>query len=131
MTAPTGQDFTEASRWRRRPRPTFAWTAQAVTGVLLLVLLTMHMVAQHFLVPGGLRGYAQVVAWLRNPVVFTLEALLLVAVSWHAMAGVHAILLDLGLRGRTERIVAGILGDLMIVTILYGLWLLCMIAFRG
>ena len=59
MATPTGQDFSEASRWRRRPRPTFAWTAQVVTGVLLLVLLTMHMVAQHFLVPGGLRGYAQ------------------------------------------------------------------------
>jgi succinate dehydrogenase hydrophobic anchor subunit len=73
MTAPTPQDFTEASRWRRRPRPTFAWTAQIVTGVLLLVLLTVHMIAQHFLVPGGLRGYAQVIAWIRNPLVFTLE----------------------------------------------------------
>jgi succinate dehydrogenase hydrophobic anchor subunit len=131
MTAPAPQDFTEASRWRRRPRPTFAWTAQVVTGVLLLVLLTMHMIAQHFLVPGGLRGYAQVVAWLRNPVVFTLEALLLVAVSWHAMAGVHAIMLDLGLRGRTERIVAAVLGYVMVATILYGLWLLYMIALRS
>jgi succinate dehydrogenase hydrophobic anchor subunit len=131
MTAPAPQDFTEATRWRRRPRPTFAWTAQVVTGVLLLVLLTVHMVAQHFLVPEGLRGYAQVVAWLRNPVVFTLEALLLVAVSWHAMAGVHAIMLDLGLRGRTERIVAAVLGYVMVATILYGLWLLYMIAFRS
>jgi succinate dehydrogenase hydrophobic anchor subunit len=131
MTAPAPQDFTEASRWRRRPRPTFAWTAQVLTGVLLLVLLTVHMIAQHFLVPGGLRGYAQVVAWLRNPVVFTLEALLLVAVSWHAMAGVHAIMLDLGLRGRTERIVAAVLGYVMVATILYGLWLLYMIAFRS
>jgi succinate dehydrogenase hydrophobic anchor subunit len=131
MTAPTPQDFTEATRWRRRPRPTFAWTAQVVTGVLLLVLLTVHMVAQHFLVPEGLRGHAQVVAWLRNPVVFTLEALLLVAVSWHAMAGVHAIMLDLGLRGRTERIVAAVLGYVMVATIVYGLWLLYMIAFRS
>ena len=53
MTAPTPQDFTEAGRWRRRPRPTFAWTAQVVTGVLLLVLVTVHMVAQHFLVPAA------------------------------------------------------------------------------
>jgi succinate dehydrogenase hydrophobic anchor subunit len=131
MTAPAPQDFTEATRWRRRHRPTFAWTAQVVTGVLLLVLLTVHMVAQHFLVPEGLRGYAQVVAWLRNLVVSTLEALLLVAVSWHAMAGVHAIMLDLGLRGHTERIVAAVLGYVMVATILYGLWLLYMIAFRS
>ena len=131
MAAQTRQDFSEASRWRRRPRPTFAWTAQVISGMLLLVLLTVHMVAQHFLVQGGLRGYAQVVAWIRNPVVFATEALLLVAVTWHAIAGVHAVMLDFGLRGRTERIVARILGDLMVATILYGLWLLYMIAFRG
>jgi succinate dehydrogenase / fumarate reductase, membrane anchor subunit len=131
MVTRTNQDFTEAARWRRRPRPTFAWVAQVVSGVLLLVLLTVHMVAQHFVVNGGLRTYADVVAWIRNPVVFTVEALLLVCVTWHAIAGVHGILLDLGLRGRAERVVARVLGDLAVATILYGLWLLSMLAFRG
>ena len=130
MATRLGEDFTEATRWRRRPRPTFAWLAQVVSGVLLLVLLTVHMVAQHFLVEGGLRTYDQVIAWIRNPLVFAVEALLLVCVTWHGIAGVHAVLLDLGLRGRTERIVARILGDVMIATILYGLWLLYMLAFR-
>ena len=105
------EDFTEATRWRRRPRPTFAWLAQVVSGVL--------------------RTYDQVVAWIRNPVVFTVEALLLVCVTWHAIAGVHGVLLDLGLRGRAERIVARLLGDLAVATILYGLWLLSMLALRG
>jgi succinate dehydrogenase hydrophobic anchor subunit len=131
MATQLGEDFTEATRWRRRPRPTFAWLAQVVSGVLLLVLLTVHMVAQHFLVEGGLRTYDQVIAWIRNPLVFALEALLLVCVTWHGIAGVHAVLLDLGLRGRTERIVARILGDVMVATILYGLWLLYMLAFRS
>ena len=72
------QDFTEATRSRRRPRPTFAWLAQVVSGVLLLALLTVHMIAQHFVVEGGLRTYDQVIAWIRNPVVFAVEALLLV-----------------------------------------------------
>jgi succinate dehydrogenase hydrophobic anchor subunit len=130
MATQLEEDFTEATRWRRRPRPTFAWLAQVVSGVLLLVLLTVHMVAQHFLVEGGLRTYDQVIAWIRNPLVFVVEALLLVCVTWHGIAGVHAVLLDLGLRGRTERIVARILGDVMIVTILYGLWLLYMLAFQ-
>jgi succinate dehydrogenase hydrophobic anchor subunit len=131
MATRTEQDFTEAARWRRRPRPTFAWVAQVVSGVLLLVLLTVHMVAQHFVVEGGLRGYADVVAWIRNPVVFAVEALLLVCVTWHASAGVHSVLLDLGLRGRAERIVARVLGDVAVATVLYGLWLLYMLAFRG
>ena len=47
------EDFTEETRSRRRPRPTFAWLAQVVSGVLLLVLLTVHMVAQHFVVEGA------------------------------------------------------------------------------
>ena len=130
MATRTSQDFTETTRWRRRPRPTFAWLAQVVSGVLLLVLLTVHMIAQHFVVDGGLRTYDQVIAWIRNPLVFAVEALLLVCVTWHGIAGVHAVLLDLGLRGRTERIVARILGDVMVATILYGLWLLYMLAFQ-
>src|SRR5215204_2495425 len=125
------QDFTEATRSRRRPRPTFAWLAQVVSGALLLALLTVHMIAQHFVVEGGLRTYDQVIAWIRNPVVFAIEALLLVCVTWHGIAGIHAVLLDLGLRGRTERIVARILGDVAVATVLYGLWLLYMLAFRG
>ena len=131
MATQLKEDFSEATRWRRRPRPTFAWLAQTLTGVLLLVLLTVHMVAQHLVVSGGLRSYDQVIAWIGNPVVFAVEALLLVCVTWHAIAGVHAVLLDLGLRGRTERIVARILGDLAVATILYGLWLLYRLAFRG
>jgi succinate dehydrogenase hydrophobic anchor subunit len=131
MATQLKEDFTEATRWRRRPRPTFAWLAQTVTGVLLLILLTVHMVAQHFVVSGGLRTYDQVVAWIRNPVVFAVEALLLVCVTWHGIAGVHAVLLDLGLRGRAERILARILLDVAVATILYGLWLLYMIAFGG
>jgi succinate dehydrogenase hydrophobic anchor subunit len=131
MATQIDQDFTEATRWRRRPRPTFAWLAQVVSGVLLLVLLTVHMVAQHFVVSGGLRTYDQVIGWIRNPVVFVVEALLLVCVTWHGIAGVHAVLLDLGLRGRAERMVARVLLGLAVATVLYGLWLLYMLAFRG
>jgi succinate dehydrogenase hydrophobic anchor subunit len=131
MVTQLNRDFTEATRWRRRPRPAFAWLAQVVSGVLLLVLLTVHMVAQHFVVEGGLRTYADVVAWIRNPVVFALEALLVVCVTWHGIAGVHAVLLDLGLRGRAERIAARLLFALAVTTVLYGLWLLYRIAFGG
>jgi hypothetical protein len=47
------------------------------------------------------------------------------------MARVHAVMLDLNLPGRTERIVAAILGYVMTAITLYGLWLLYMIAFRS
>ena len=130
MATRTRPDRTQAAS-PRRPRPTVAWMAQVVSGVLLLVLMTVHMVAQHFVVEGGLRTYQDVVAWIRNPVVFAVEALLLLTVTWHGIAGVHAVLLDLGLRGRAERIVARVLLGLAVVTVAYGLWLLATIAFRG
>jgi succinate dehydrogenase hydrophobic anchor subunit len=120
-----------AAAGRRGPRPTVVWLAQVVSGVLLLVLMTVHMVAQHFVVDGGLRTYQDVVAWIRNPVVFAVEALLLLTVTWHGLAGVHAVLLDLGLRRRSERIAERVLRGIAAVTVVYGLWLLATLALRS
>jgi succinate dehydrogenase hydrophobic anchor subunit len=131
MAMRTREDFTEATGAPQHPRPAFIWMAQVVSGVLLLVLMTVHIVAQHFVVQGGLRTYADVVAWIANPVVFTVEVLLLVTVTVHAIAGVHAVLLDLGLRGRAERAVARVLRAVAVATVAYGLWLLSTIASRG
>ena len=47
---------------RTRNRAGRLWLIQAITGVLLVVFLGVHLVAQHLLVPGGLRDYAAVVA---------------------------------------------------------------------
>ena len=44
MATQLKEDFTEATRWRRRPRPTFAWVAQVTSGVLLLVLGVVPLV---------------------------------------------------------------------------------------
>jgi succinate dehydrogenase hydrophobic anchor subunit len=131
MATRVREDLTDAARPPQRPRPAVIWMAQAVSGVLLLVLMTVHMVAQHFVVAGGLRTYADVAAWIRNPVVYATEVLLLLTVTWHAIAGVHAVLLDLGLRGRAERRAARVLLGVAIATVAYGLWLLTTIAFRG
>ena len=59
MATPVKEDFTEATRWRRRPAH-LRLGGPVVSGVLLLVLLTVHMVAQHFVVEGGLRTYGDV-----------------------------------------------------------------------
>jgi succinate dehydrogenase hydrophobic anchor subunit len=127
----TRPDGTEAAGPRRQPRPIVVWLAQVVSGVLLLVLMTAHMVAQHFVVAGGLRTYQDVVAWIRNPLVFVVEALLLLTVTVHGLAGVHAVLLDLGLRGRAERVAERVLRGVAVVTVTYGVWLLATIALRG
>jgi succinate dehydrogenase hydrophobic anchor subunit len=109
-------------------RPTWAWVWQAGTGVALLVLLTVHMIAHHFVVEGGLRTYAEVVDYLRSPVIFVTEHLFLAVVTLHAMLGVRAVILDLGLSPRAEGRATRWLTGLGIVTVAYGVWLLWTVA---
>jgi succinate dehydrogenase hydrophobic anchor subunit len=99
------------------------WLVQAGSGLLLLVLLCLHMIANHFVVPGGLQTYADVVRYLSNPVILILEMTFLVAVTGHAALGVRAILFDLGLSRRAGRNVSLALGALSIVAVAYGAWL--------
>ena len=84
------------------PPPTDAhlsrtWRLTAASGVALLVLVTVHMVAHHFVVKeiGGLRTYAQVLDYIGNPVMFVIEAAFLVIVTLHAMLGLRSVLFDL------------------------------------
>lgn len=112
------------SAYARRERHTTAWLWQAASGVLLLVLLTVHMIAQHFVVEGGLRSYVEVVAYLRSPVILVVEHLFLLTVTLHAMLGVRAVLFDFGLAPATERRVTRWLIAVGALTVVYGVWLL-------
>jgi succinate dehydrogenase hydrophobic anchor subunit len=119
-TAPRATDTGFAAR----ERPSWAWIWQAGTGVALLVLLTVHMIAHHFVVDGGLRSYAEVVDYLGSPVILVTEHLFLAVVTLHAMLGVRAVILDLGLSARIERRVSGWLTAVGVGTVVYGVWLL-------
>src|SRR5512142_95478 len=86
---------TDRSRW--------LWMWQAVSGIALIGLVGLHWVAQHYLAAGGLRTYAEVVAYLRLPIALALELAFLAVVTGHALVGVRAILGDLGLPPRIRR----------------------------
>ena len=105
----------------KEPKPTVAWLWQVVTGVGLVVLLGLHMIANHFVAKGGLRDYAAVVAYLRDPIILALEILFLICVTTHALLGVRAILLDFGLSERIEQLVTRILKWIAVLTVGYGL----------
>jgi succinate dehydrogenase hydrophobic anchor subunit len=102
-------------------KPTVAWIWQVATGVGLVVLLGLHMIANHFIAKGGLRDYAAVVAYLRNPIILVLEVLFLVCVTTHALLGVRAILLDFGLSDRLEQMLTRVLKWIGVLTVGYGL----------
>jgi succinate dehydrogenase hydrophobic anchor subunit len=103
------------------PKPTSAWLWQIFTGVGLVVLLGLHFIANHFVAQGSLRDFAEVVAYLRNPFILSLEVLFLLCVTTHALLGVRAILLDFGLSELAERRVGRALKVLGVLTVGYGL----------
>ncbi len=110
-----------------------SWLSTAFTGVALLVLVTIHMVAHHFVVRqvGGLRTYDQVLAYVGNPLILAIEAIFLVVVTWHAMLGLRAVMLDLALPARLERLVRPGVTVLGGATVAYGLVLLGTLAARA
>jgi succinate dehydrogenase hydrophobic membrane anchor protein len=109
------------------------WRATAMTGVLVLVLVTVHMVAHHFVVKeiGGLRTYEQVLEYIGNPVILVLEELFLVAVTWHAMLGLRSVLFDFGLPSAWRRRVSRGVTTLGILTVVYGSFLVFTLASRA
>lgn len=102
---------------------TYAWIGQAVSGVLLLGLLGLHMIAHHFAVEGGLRNYEQVLTYLGNPLILVIELLFLVIVMYHALVGVRSIIFDLGLEPHQERTVTGVLTVIGVIVVIYGFYL--------
>ncbi len=106
---------TDKSRW--------LWLLQALSGVALVVLVGLHWVAQHYLAAGGLRTYAEVVAYLQQPVALGLEVAFLVVVTAHALIGVRAIIADLGLSPKWQYSVNLALWMVGALTVLYGMQL--------
>lgn len=105
----------------------WGWLSQAISGILLVILLGVHWVAQHYLAAGGLRTYAEVVSYLENPMVLLLEIAFLVVVTYHALLGVRAVLLDLGPGKRLGRLLDAGLILAGVATVLYGILLLRLI----
>ncbi len=97
------------------------WVFQVFSGILLIVIVGLHWFFQHSIVGKGGPAYANVVAYLRCPLFFGLETTFLLVVVIHALLGIRAILLDLGLRVRVLRWVNWGLFIVGTATLWYGL----------
>ncbi|HLJ35358.1 MAG TPA: hypothetical protein VKU38_17015 [Ktedonobacteraceae bacterium] len=107
----------------REPKSSSLWLWQVISGLGLILLLGLHLIANHFIAKGGLRNFADVVAYMRNPIFLVLEALFLIVVAVHAMPGVRAILTDFGLPARAEQRLNRVLTVVGVLTVGYGLLL--------
>ena len=117
----------------RQARSVREWRLTALTGIALLILVTVHMVANHFVVHevGGLRTYHQVLEYIGNPVIFTIESFFLLFVTLHSMLGLRSVLLDLDPRPSLRRWIDVGLVALGLGTIGYGYFLIGTLASRA
>lgn len=114
----------------RRRGGTTAWILQAASGVLLVFLLGAHIVAEHFIVKGGLPDYGQVVSYLANPVVLAIESAFVVVLIWHAMLCLRSVLFDFRFGRRAQALITRGVVALGVITAAYSCWLIAAIASR-
>jgi succinate dehydrogenase hydrophobic anchor subunit len=122
MENPLAQEMME-NPFAQEPKASSTWYWQMFTGIALVLLLGLHFIANHFIAAGGIRDFADVVSYLRSPVVLVLEVLFLITVATHAMLGVRAIVVDFGISGQAEKRLSQLLTIIGVLTVGYGLWL--------
>jgi succinate dehydrogenase hydrophobic anchor subunit len=107
------------------------WLYKLIAGVVIVLLLGVHFVINHLLAPGGLLTYADIVRYYSIPIVPVMEIAFLVFAVTHSFIGMRSIILDLNPSERLIRIVDWGLVILGAVAIVYGAWLILLIAGRG
>lgn len=107
----------------QRDRSGSLWLVQAFSGLFLVALLGIHMIAHHFIVEGGLRDYQQVMDYVNNPIVFTLEVLFVIFGVVHALLGVRAIVTDLRPSAGALRVANWVLVIFGALVIAWGIYL--------
>jgi len=118
------------------PRPgetTWIWLIKIVTGPLLIVLLILHLIVNHYIgsLPSGLMTYDDVVRYFQNPIIPAIEILFLMTVVTHSLIGLRGIILDMNPSRRVLRVVTWFLSLLGVSSVAYGIWLALTIATKN
>ena len=100
------------------------WLLKIASGVLILVILVIHLIVNHFTAPGGLLSYAEVVAYYQNPLIPMMEGFFLVFVVVHSLLGLRSILLDLKPSRTLLSVIDSVLTLFGAAAIFYGIYLL-------
>jgi succinate dehydrogenase hydrophobic anchor subunit len=104
------------------------WFFKIITGIFIIVVLGIHFVVNHLVAPGGLLSYADVIAYYAVPIIPVMEIVFLILVVAHAFIGLRSILLDLNLPDKLQRIFDVILILSGVAAVIYGVWLVLVIA---
>ncbi|HXV97575.1 MAG TPA: hypothetical protein VEC93_04065 [Anaerolineae bacterium] len=104
---------------KKQVHQSLAWIVQAVSGVLLIVIVLLHIYFQHFAAQ-GLLDAGEVAAHVASPLIFALEILFVIVVTYHALLGLRAVIFDLSLSESTRRSLSVGLTILGVATVGYG-----------
>lgn len=107
------------------------WLVKIVTGPLLIVLILVHFIVNHFIGQNGLLTYADVVAYYSNPLIPLMEILFLATVVTHSLSGLRGIILDLKPSRGVLTAVDWLLALVGVAAVSYGAWLALVIASRS
>lgn len=99
-----------------------AWVFQAITGVAMLFLISLHFLTTH--TAHELLSYESVVERLKSIEYKIFYIFLLVFVAFHAFNGVRAIFLDTEGGMKRKKAVNAVTLVIAVVAILYGIFLL-------
>ncbi len=110
---------------------TWLWMVKILTGPVLVILLVIHLIVNHFIGQTGLLTYADVVAYYRHPIIPIMEMCFVAVVITHSLIGLRGILLDLKPSRIMVRVMDWILGIGGIAAVAYGIWLILVIASKG
>jgi succinate dehydrogenase hydrophobic anchor subunit len=107
------------------------WFFKVMSGFLIILVLFFHLVINHLIVDGGLLSYADVVKYYQTWIVPVMEIFFLIFVVSHALIGLRSILLDLHPGNAALKWMNRGLLTLGILAIVYGTWLVIVIASRA
>ncbi|MCI0553475.1 MAG: hypothetical protein L0287_21220 [Anaerolineae bacterium] len=110
---------------------TILWLIKIVTGLILLILATIHLIMNHYIGSlGGLQTYSDVVRYYKTWYIPAMEAVFLVTVLTHSLIGLRGIILDLRPGEAMLKFINWAFIVLGMGFGIYGLWLLIIIAGR-
>jgi len=104
------------------------WLLKVLLGVLIIIILTIHLIVNHFIGEGALLTWQDVVDYFANPWIVFMEITFLVVVVSHSLIGMRSIILDLNPSKGTMKIVDWVLSIIGVVSTVYGIWLALKIA---
>jgi len=104
------------------------WLLKVLLGVLIIVLILVHLVVNHYIGEGALLTWEDVVEYYANPLVVFMEITFLIVVVAHSLIGTRSIILDLNPARGKMKIIDWLLIILGSVSVIYGIWLALTIA---